>query len=1308
MDNSKLLVRMTTEDRQAINRMIQHKRKEFESVIEKGVVAMLNAQEEHEKLAERRAEYLGFLSQRNRQKKEQLQQLTQTAKESISQAPMGIGAAGQIALTAAATAGDALYENAEQTRQQTEAEQRLFAAQMLYYIPAQDYDRIAKKIANILSYRYQFLIFRLAAGEEGYIKLANFFVHSMKGYAISRLREHKNDVIRALINAAIPPSTDTLNYRDWPSIDFANFRTHFTRLGTHKILALDSMANQIIKRCGPAVRALLGGYDIYVTPDKAHLKNYHSYTLIGALNHTLILNVDGRIHAGILPDHRPCISLDGNVKYPMILLGKGESTADLGVNFATQTTDIILEPIHLEALKRLVPDFFEHEVKYQIESTLAPKITAADIRYSEEKYECPWNPKREHQWQEKLQMIMSSKKSITTNDDIESFNQSSEQRLMNQAANQYYLKTLMLDAQDIYQETYTAIASVFHPNANIDFEKQKVAQKAIYSLYIAQEIIYAMHLTQMDKEQYLSCIRNLINMAHLGIYASREWAFHETFKYHMTRVNLLKIQQQLDNIQHAHQLFSKAYFVLVESIEELPYFKSSKKFLTRETQNHYRKIRHYKNQIHEQLLALEKMMNIRQSILQFELQTVPPMQSVQEAFEDVIEEIKKCQNNLFPDSNDYHEVLHQISMVQLDMHLSLLLIEEIHQKDPRNPVVFKVPLPKNIQELRHEHTQNQIIFEQLKNKSSPFWIQARMYHRRLQELKQFLTPLIEKRDALHQTLSSMTYEFHIENVELNHSIQSYFQRAYIAMQIYFLSYFNNNSYHQQDHSNLYQKTKNFYLSFKIESGQEIDMQYHQILTLAQTTNDMEIYEVQKILQQVKKEKDALELQIRDDIEMTSIGLNQAQLYSRDAELYLVEIQEFQQKIDFIRENTDKSEDFIEISHEKTPENEEVIHFFQDKIQFILKQISQSNLLIEQEQEALESHFKSCLEKFETLMHETKPSQENWMKGIHFLSKTIKGMFQIEFKKWKDSLTLEPLKKHLYQIQTHQSSDVFERSMTQKKAMQFLIQTYQNVLELENQRKKFNPEKYDFEIKAWHYMRNALIWSSRLNLSERKWIDKKLASQSKKAMENTQDIKSASRMAYSFILNLVNEYLVNKKRDLIRLRKLEHGMGQIRLLPIDLESTPHDDEIHHESFLQKKEKFYQILTAKISAFEKELDELICSRKILLSQILRISFNEWHKKTFENSPYHQRSLFSQDQKKNNIKSPDPENVSDKPDSHYSIETLETWFESFKQKTNTNLTKSESDSGEDSSPTIESLSMITPQLTTLGLNYSAFGKA
>ncbi len=78
----------------------------------------------------------------------------------------------------------------------------------------------------------------------------------MKSNAITRLREQKNNVISALINAAIPPSTDTLSYREWPNIDFANFRMHATKCGSRKTLELDPNLNSLIQRCGP----LLGHY----------------------------------------------------------------------------------------------------------------------------------------------------------------------------------------------------------------------------------------------------------------------------------------------------------------------------------------------------------------------------------------------------------------------------------------------------------------------------------------------------------------------------------------------------------------------------------------------------------------------------------------------------------------------------------------------------------------------------------------------------------------------------------------------------------------------------------------------------------------------------------------------------------------------------------------------------------------------------------------------------------------------------------------------------------------------------------------
>lgn len=144
-----LIIRMTADDRQAINRLIQHKRQEFESVMKKGIVAMLNAQEENNKLAEKRAEYLSFLSLKTQRKKAELSHITSEARGATQGAPMGIGVGAQIVLAGANTIGQAIIDEGEHRRQEQEAEQNLYSAQMLYYIPSQDYEPIAARVAEI-------------------------------------------------------------------------------------------------------------------------------------------------------------------------------------------------------------------------------------------------------------------------------------------------------------------------------------------------------------------------------------------------------------------------------------------------------------------------------------------------------------------------------------------------------------------------------------------------------------------------------------------------------------------------------------------------------------------------------------------------------------------------------------------------------------------------------------------------------------------------------------------------------------------------------------------------------------------------------------------------------------------------------------------------------------------------------------------------------------------------------------------------------------------------------------------------------
>lgn len=411
-ENYPIITRMVLEDRQAINNLINHKRTEFKSVIKRGVIAMLNAHDERRKLAKERSKYFEFITKRNNKKKEKFSSLAETAKNATSSAPMGTGTAANILLTTAGSIGTAVYDNAEEHRQESEAQKELEAAQLLHYISSKNYEEIAQRVAEILSYRFQFLLFRLAAGEHGYFKLAYFFIESMNIYAVERLREHKGEEVKALVGAAIPSSKNAFNYRDWPTIDFDNVRVTLTA-GNRKTLELDEKANVILKRCGPAVRAFLGGYKEHVDYKTTKIVPYKPYTILGALNHAPILNDNARVISGLKAKNRQYEGLSGTRKYPMILLSCDEETSDLGVTFGTTIAEI-LDDAHIETLRKLAPNFFSYKANYELtphlinEQSYEIKTENTDLRYPNERYECPWTRAREIRWQERTQAIYTA------------------------------------------------------------------------------------------------------------------------------------------------------------------------------------------------------------------------------------------------------------------------------------------------------------------------------------------------------------------------------------------------------------------------------------------------------------------------------------------------------------------------------------------------------------------------------------------------------------------------------------------------------------------------------------------------------------------------------------------------------------------------------------------------------------------------------------------------------------------------------------------------------------------------------------
>ncbi|MDF1646658.1 MAG: hypothetical protein P1U61_06750 [Legionellaceae bacterium] len=603
--NQPIIVRMVLEDRQAINNLLKHKRTEFESVIKRGVVAMLNAHDERRKIAKERAKYFEFITRRNKKNKAKFQAIADAAKNNTSSAPMGIGTATGIAFSAAGVAGTAIYNNAEERRQEKEAEQELHTAQFLHYLSSKNYEDIAQRVAEILSYRFQFLLFRLAAGEDGYFKLANFFVESMNTYAIDRLREHKGEEVKALIDAAIPPSADAFSYRDWPQVDFRNLRANFI-IGKRKKLALDEEADALLKRCGPAVRAFLGGYKEHVDYTTSRIIPYKAYTILGALNHAPILSDDGRVISGLKIKNRQYEGLSGARKYPMILLSCDESTSDLGVTFGTTIAEK-LDDAHIEALRRLVPHFFSYKANYEltpVPSSKPPveiKTEDAALRYPNERSECPWTSTREERWHQRTQVIYNAAHLTSEEEEeviaIEHYNKF---KAMQAAGNTFDAEEARNSVIQMIQEAQNIQLTVYatEPKSEDQHKKQlEAAAIAKYSALAARDLMTCVITYGPSDDDYFTLTDKILTEGQSTLNVTRDLPLKESRMYQYALAASHAISTHA-NVAFSLDLFCQKNFeLLLNILKKNNAFSSGDKFYYHEKEQQSRRIKKIRDDI---------------------------------------------------------------------------------------------------------------------------------------------------------------------------------------------------------------------------------------------------------------------------------------------------------------------------------------------------------------------------------------------------------------------------------------------------------------------------------------------------------------------------------------------------------------------------------------------------------------------------------------------------------------------------------------------------------------------------------------
>ncbi len=604
-ENNPIITRMVLEDRQAINNLLQHKRTEFESVITRGVVAMLNAHDERRKIAKERAKYFDFITRRNKKNKERFSAIAEAAKNTTSSAPMGIGTATNVVFSAASVAGVAAYNNAEERRQESEAEKELHAAQFLHYISSKNYEDIGQRVAEILSYRFQFLLFRLAGGEDGYFKLANFFLESMNTYAIERLREHKGEEVKALIDAAIPPSTDAFTYRDWPQVDFRNLKATII-IGKRKTLALDADADALLARCGPAVRAFLGGYKERVDYATSRITPYKRYTILGALNHAPILGDDGRVISGLKDKRRQYEGLSGTRKYPMILLSCGEKTSDLGVTFGTTMAETLADE-HIEALRRLVPHFFSYQANYELVPASSNKQSSevktddAALRYPNERAECPWTSTREARWHQRTQAIYSAGHFVSEEEEevvtTEHYNQF---KAMQAASNTFDAEEARKAVIQMTQEARDIQLVVYATELKSEERHKKQLEAAAIAKYAAlavHDLMTCVITYGPSKDDYFILTDKILEAGHSTLKATRDLPLKESRMYQYALAASQTISTHANVAFSLHLFCQRNFQLLLDILKESTDFNVENKFFHHEKEKQSKQIKKLRDEI---------------------------------------------------------------------------------------------------------------------------------------------------------------------------------------------------------------------------------------------------------------------------------------------------------------------------------------------------------------------------------------------------------------------------------------------------------------------------------------------------------------------------------------------------------------------------------------------------------------------------------------------------------------------------------------------------------------------------------------
>ena len=1264
-------VRMTEEDRQAVNRMIRDKRSQFEAVIIKGVIAMLNEQSERLKLQAERQNYLSALTHRNKQKKQQLSDITSLMKDATSSAPAGMGAASNMLLSSATTLGNALYDKAEEKRQDLEAEQQLESAQFLYYIPSDDYQHIADQVANILSYRFQFLIFRLAAGEDGYMKLARFFITSMQAYAIERLREHKDEHIKALIHAAIPPSANARRYREWPSLDLDNFRMKLD-FGYRKTLATDPIANQIVSRCGPAVRAFLGGYQAWVDPTTRKETEFSNYTLLGALHHAMILNHHGEVLSGLGISKRNEGVLRGDNKYPMLLLGCNETSSDMGVNVATFQTTLVIQDAHTIVLKRLVPDFFSHFSPYESlekKSKTYLLMTNDEKKYPEERYEIPWTDTREAQWKHRWKTIYVAANKSLAEREITTISHFSKLITMRNLGNQFDANEakndVLLAANEARSSFHGAYSNFSAEQSTSERVNTMIAAK--YLAITVKKFLLASVQPGLSLQQDFELFANWINFTKLVLSASLDLPNQEVNRFVILRQCSARINTEAAQVEVLRSLTVKNGSLLMASLNKALDKSPIQKLYVQVMSIFRNRAKRIKAQHTNHIQDFEASVHLANLIRKWDMRSFSGRTSQQ--LDNLLLELDQTADAIylsissFQENDDLSALKKVIDILQIESQILYSEIRSFLNDEHYNcnldaswldPATLQnlgldqqIDSPKTLAELNFFQIQTKVNTANDLISSREPWRLVQP-PRQYQTLIQLLQSIKAHRDLYVQMLANtkpkevLTAEQHDATVALEAAAMITRLKAYRRIGILCLLVSKNNDHLMEQ--TIHKLEYYFHAIYQVSLQMTLldcETVFHDISSESQAESDTDRIgryhvDAEKLFLARRK----LDQVLYGDLDNLAVEFNYAQLVVTNMAYILGDHGDLNDKIEVFLTNSDNvipfptsaaalagiqrlirafsETDSVSISADAQGDFEEKEAYVYVTLQQLIAQTTAHNLYIWITKEQLYAQINDQLLSLQGKMNAGTALSEDW--GLRMIAQTVQWLNHelMTHQTWGIDACLAKANTELNTMKQHMQQESPNLTVARRSVFQELGLIYHYLGEVAS--KKLRPPTHTSladTVAESMIVSLALAWAARPNHLEQQWLDARMVEKYKPKLRFATNHRAPIILLMTALVTYFSEKIEQKNQSIRKLRELNILQSTCSKLMYEIKSSPVYKEVKKlDNQLSTKRKTLELLTKimekKLQDTRHEKDEWISTRANILEQRLKIYFDEWKKK------------------------------------------------------------------------------------------------